>query len=91
MGRLSAGEHLVPDYVTGTHALVWYLEDSPRLGNIARRVFDECERGEATIYVPAITLVEILYLQEKGRISADLKDRFDDVLTSGTSGLVVAR
>ncbi len=32
--------------VTDTHALIWYLEDSPRLGEAANRVFNECDRGE---------------------------------------------
>lgn len=31
--------------VTDTHALIWYLEDSPRLGAAANRVFNECDRG----------------------------------------------
>ncbi len=31
--------------VTDTHALIWYLEDSPRLGTAANRVFNECDRG----------------------------------------------
>jgi PIN domain nuclease of toxin-antitoxin system len=35
--------------VTDTHALIWYLEDSPRLGAAANRVFNECDRGEIVI------------------------------------------
>lgn len=58
------------DYVTDAHALVWYLEDDARLGPQARQAFDACDRGEALIFVPAICLVELVYLQEKGRLSA---------------------
>jgi len=79
----------VPDAVTDTHGLIWYLEDSPRLGPAAREVFDACDRGEIIVYIPTICLVEIVYLQEKGRIPADLKAQLDAELQAGTSGLVL--
>ncbi|MBC6452401.1 MAG: type II toxin-antitoxin system VapC family toxin [Hormoscilla sp. SP5CHS1] len=65
------------DAVTDTHALIWYLEDSSRLGDVANQTFAACERGEIVIYVPTICLVEIVYLQEKNRIPADLKVRLN--------------
>ena len=36
----------MPDVVTDTHGLIWYLEDSPRLGLEAGRIFDACDRGK---------------------------------------------
>jgi PIN domain nuclease of toxin-antitoxin system len=75
------------DAVTDTHALIWYLEDSPRLGPAAKQVFDACDRGELRVYVPTICLVEILYLQEKGRIPTPLKAQLDTELDSGATGL----
>ena len=60
----------MPDIVTDTHALIWYLEDHPRLSPKANNVFDAYERGESIVYVPTICLIEIVYLQEKGHISA---------------------
>jgi PIN domain nuclease of toxin-antitoxin system len=80
----------MPDAVTDTHGLIWYLEDSPRLGSDARAAFDACDRGESVIYVPTICLVEIIYLQEKGRIPADLKAQLDTALEAGTTGLILA-
>ena len=77
------------DTVTDTHSLIWYIEDSPRLGSAAREAFDACDRGESSVYVPTICLVEIVYLQEKGRIPADLKAQFDAELRAGTSGLTL--
>ena len=77
----------MPDAVTDTHGLIWYLEDSPRLGQAAKDLFDACDEGEITIYVPTICLVEILYLQEKGRVPVELKARFDAELQAGTSAL----
>ena len=78
------------DAVTDTHALIWYLEDSPRLGAAARDAFDASDRGEADIFVPTICLVELVYLHEKGRIPTDLKARLDAELQAGRSGLILA-
>jgi PIN domain nuclease of toxin-antitoxin system len=77
------------DVVTDTHALIWYLQDDVRLGRQARQAFEACERGECVIYVPTICLVEIVYLQEKGVIPANMKMQFDAVLRSG-HGLLAA-
>jgi PIN domain nuclease of toxin-antitoxin system len=75
--------------VTDTHALIWYLEDSPRLSPAANQIFDECARGNIIIYIPTISLVEIVYLQERNRISPDLKTQLDAELQAGTSNLVL--
>jgi len=77
------------DAVTDTHALIWYLEDSPKLSTLANQTFDRCDRGEITIYIPTMCLIEIIYLQEKGRISGNLKTQLDEALISGMSGLVL--
>jgi PIN domain nuclease of toxin-antitoxin system len=78
------------DAVTDTHGLIWYLEDSSRLGSDARSAFDACDRGEIVVYVPTICLVEIIYLQEKGRIPLTLKNEFDHELQAGTTNLIMA-
>lgn len=80
----------MPDAVTDTHALIWYLENDPRLGTAASQIYDECDRGQAIVYVPTMCLVEIVFLQEKNRIPAHLKAAFESKLQSGASGLVVA-
>jgi PIN domain nuclease of toxin-antitoxin system len=78
------------DYVTDTHGLIWYLEDSPRLGREARRCFEACDRGESIIHVPTICLVEIIYLQEKGRIPAEMKLLLDEELATGSAGIFLS-
>ena len=78
------------DYVTDTHALIWYLENSPRLGSGARAAFDACDEGKANIYVPTICLVEMVYLIEKGRIPSNMMALLDEELKAGTSGLMLA-
>lgn len=78
------------NFVTDTHALIWYLEDSDRLGHEADAAFDSCDRGESTIFVPTICLVELIYLREKGRIPIDLKRTLDTHLASGLTNFVTA-
>jgi PIN domain nuclease of toxin-antitoxin system len=80
----------MPDAVTDTHALIWYLADSPRLSLAANEIFAACDKGESVIFVPAICLVEIVYLQEKSRIPRNMMERFNAALKTGTSGLLVA-
>jgi len=78
------------DVVTDTHALIWYLANDQRLGHAARASFEASDRGEISIYLPTICLVEIVYLEEKGRIPSNLKARLDAVLKAGSSGLITA-
>ncbi len=63
-----------------THAAVWYALGDKRLSKIARQSIDrEFENGRAP-FVSAVTMVEIVYLAEKGRIPTQtfsvLKKRF---------------
>jgi len=46
------------------HALIWYLENNPRLGPDARRALDD---SESKLYVPAIALAEACWIAEHGR------------------------
>ena len=80
----------MPDYVTDTHGLIWYLEDSPHLGLAAKECFEACGRGEAVLYIPTICLVEIVYLHEKGRIPAEMKKTLDAELRSGSASIFLA-
>jgi PIN domain nuclease of toxin-antitoxin system len=58
----------VNEYVTDTHALIWHEENSPRLSAAAKACFDAADQGRARIYVPSISIVEMTYLGEKGKI-----------------------
>lgn len=52
-------------YVTDTHSLYWYLINSPLLGANASAAFDEADQGTAKIYISAIALAELYYLNKK--------------------------
>ena len=63
-------------YVTDTHAFLWYLSDSPELSQKARAIFDSCDRGEATIIIPAIVLLESIDILDKKKIQLN----FDEIV-----------
>jgi predicted nucleic acid-binding protein len=44
------------------------------MGPGARAAFAAAEAGRASMLVPAIVMAEVLYLSEKGRIEATLRD-----------------
>ncbi|MBS1828001.1 MAG: type II toxin-antitoxin system VapC family toxin [Acidobacteria bacterium] len=54
--------------IADTHAAIWYLFSDPRLGSGASRWIEETRAKGDHIGVSAITLAEMVYLVEKGRI-----------------------
>jgi PIN domain nuclease of toxin-antitoxin system len=58
--------------VTDSHALIWYaMGPGRRLGRAARALFARAERGEATIYVPTLVLVEVAEAIRRGALRYD--------------------
>jgi len=59
--------------VADTHAVLWYLKGSPRISSRATDIMRECIQSAQPVYVASVTLVEIIYLVDKGRpASAEL-------------------
>ena len=56
-------------FVADTHAFVWFLTAPRRLGAGARRLLAAADQGRSLCCVPAIALVEIALLKERGRIA----------------------
>jgi len=71
------------DYVADTHALFWYLTGSRRLGPDAKAAFEEAEIGAAIIYVPAIVLAELYYLNVKAGRPLSFKAEFEKLKDAG--------
>src|SRR3972149_2617779 len=61
--------------VVDTHALVWYLEGSPKLGRVARRLLLD---PTARVTVPTIVLAEARFLEETGRTRVS----WDEILSA---------
>ncbi|MBI2082806.1 MAG: type II toxin-antitoxin system VapC family toxin [Deltaproteobacteria bacterium] len=63
-------------YLADTHSLIWYLTSDTRLSTEARRRFEISEKGEGIIFVSVMTIIEMIYLQEKGKIPKQLLELF---------------
>jgi PIN domain nuclease of toxin-antitoxin system len=56
--------------VAGTHAGLWYVFGDPQLSPLARSTIEAAAKARRKIALPVISLAEIVYLVEKGRLAA---------------------
>ena len=59
-------------YVTDTQALVKFMMGQKVINDKSHQVYQSADKGESTIIIPAIVLMEMLYLFEKNRIDVGL-------------------
>ncbi len=60
------------NYVTDTQALVKFMTGKKVIDDKCQQAFLSADRGEKKIIIPAVVLMEVLYLFEKNRIIVDL-------------------
>jgi len=77
-----------PVYVTDTHPLVWYLEDSPKLSSAAKQAFQQIERGDAIGIVPTIVLAEIVHLADRKKIPVNITETVARLREAPNYGIV---
>ncbi len=75
-------------YVADTHALFWYLIGSTRLGTDAKDVFDEGVKGNAIIFVPAIVIAELYFLNQKLGKPLDFTDVLNNLRSNSQFSFV---
>ncbi len=66
--------------VVDTHTLIWYVLNDPRLSSAAKIAMLNTASAGDSVFVPAISLVEIIYLIEKGRFPQVLLQRILSLL-----------
>jgi len=52
-------------YVVDTHALFWYLINSPKLSKLGRQIFQKAFAGETTLVLSPIVLLELYGVARK--------------------------
>jgi len=72
-----------------THVLLWYILDPGQLSQPAHDVLSRAEQDGDPVYVSAISLVEIRYLAEKGRIVQTALQLVENGLNQVDSPLVL--
>ena len=60
------------DFVIDTQIIIWYLENSIRLSPAANKTLDDTIENGGSLIISTISIVEIIYLIEKGRIVPDV-------------------
>jgi len=75
--------------VADTHALVWYILEPERLSLNALTAFEQAAANGDLVYSSAISIVEICYLVERGRLPETVLRRLIDALRDPDAGVVV--
>ncbi len=70
------------NFITDTHALLWWFIDSPKISPKASEIFKKCEEGENIIFIPSIVIAETLSIFDKKRVSFDFKKLFKKINNS---------
>ena len=56
-------------YVSDTQGLIKFMMGKKVINDAAHQAFLDADKGETTIIIPAIVLMEVMYLFEKNRTS----------------------
>ncbi|NEP60550.1 MAG: type II toxin-antitoxin system VapC family toxin [Symploca sp. SIO2G7] len=76
--------------VADTHTIIWYIFDLARLSEAALTTLEEAVNAGNPIYVSAISIVEISYLVEKGRLAEEVLTRILNALDDPNLGITLA-
>ena len=63
-------------YVLDTHGLFWHLTKNKRLGAKALAAIKQAEAGLATLFIPAVVLAELFYLNRKQGDIINFSEKF---------------
>jgi PIN domain nuclease of toxin-antitoxin system len=74
--------------VVDTHAVIWYLYADNRLSATARDAMEDMAASGDQLAISAITLAEIVYLSERGRLDPRTLDRLLEEMSSDQTLMV---
>jgi PIN domain nuclease of toxin-antitoxin system len=75
--------------VLDTHAAIWYLLDAKSLSKTVFSLIDGAAASGQPTYISAVSLVEVVYLVERGRIAVDAFERFSAELSQQNPAFTV--
>ncbi|MEG4275278.1 MULTISPECIES: type II toxin-antitoxin system VapC family toxin [unclassified Microcoleus] len=76
--------------VADTHTIIWYLRENARLSQTAMTALDAALAGGYSIYVSAISVVELSYLVERYRLPEEAFEELINALSDPGTGLAIA-
>lgn len=74
--------------VLDTHTIIWYLRNSPKLSAVAGERIDQTIRSGDFAYIATISLVELIYLSEKGKVTDSEFSALIDLASDASSGIL---
>lgn len=75
--------------VLDTHAAIWYLGPANQLSEKAIRTIRASVDSGSAVYVSAISLIETIYLVERGRLPIEALQRLNAAVSDPGFGLTV--
>ncbi len=75
--------------VADTHTVLWYLLASDEISQNAIIALDEATTAGDPVFVASISVVEVVYLIEKGKLPEVAFERLINALTESDSGFTV--
>ena len=80
----------MPSVVADTHTLIWYIFELPRLSPTALTALEQAVNEGNFIYFSAISIVEVSYLIERGRLAGEVLRRVLNAADDPNVGILLA-
>jgi PIN domain nuclease of toxin-antitoxin system len=77
------------DLAVDTHTAIWYFANSPEMSALATQTLDDAVANGDLIFLSAISIVEIIYLIDKGKLTAQNLNRLTQSLKLPNSSFVI--
>lgn len=74
--------------IADTHVIIWYIFGDKRLSVTARQFIDVTNAQGNQIGISSVSLAEVVYLVEKGRVPSDTFNQLIDLLRQPASLLI---
>ena len=75
--------------VAGTHTIIWYLRSPEKLSTNAVNALDNALNNDESIFISAISIVEMNYLVEKNRIPSSSLEQLLQIIDDPLVNLFV--
>ncbi len=75
-------------YLLDTVVMIRHFSGKGKIGREASRILNNIELGDDSIIVSIISIMEVMYLAEKHRISISLEDTFNNINSSSRYAVV---
>lgn len=68
--------------VVDTNAVIWFLSEPSQLSVAAKNIMSSAVLNGSSIFIPSMTVIELIYLTEKGKIAKPVLDRLISALSN---------